>query len=374
MISTKKDFMSFKALDILLNSNKIIPHYGDRYRNNKEIPVPISAEFHWTSNCNYDCTHCSYGSRRRTTNYLTNEVIETLVQDLIDIGCKAVYLSGGGEPTIIKKWSVYAEQLISGNIEVALITNGVAIRDKHIDIARKMNYIAVSVYSTIEERYKEITGSKFFDQQFSLPKNIKNGKSNTIVGARCVLNKTNYDELYKIYCAAIEAGFDYIIFIPAVDYEGRGVFLEDKWIEHVQDNIKRMIDKFDHTRTNVKSLLKKKISHYSSNNYLDNISNTGSKLCSAIKIGSGVFFNYDGGVYLCQPDIGNKELEIGNLNDSRFIDIWNSDRHHEIIARLNKRWGNGSCKSCRSIAFNQAIDSHQSNPVNINSIEVDYFL
>ena len=367
--------MKFQSLNLLLSPNKIIPHY--EYRNttvNKEFSSPISAEFHWTSNCNYDCTHCSYGSRRKTTNYLTDEIIEILIQDLIDINCKSVYLSGGGEPTIVKKWDTYTEQLVSGGIEVALITNGVAIRVKHIEITRKMNYIAVSVYSTREDRYKEITGSKFFNQQFLLPKKIKNGISNTIVGARCVLNKTNYDELYEIYCTAIDAGFDYIIFIPAVDYEDKGIFLEDRWIEHVQSDIKKMLDRYDHARTNVKSLLKKKVSHYSSDNYLESITRSSSESCYAIKMGSGVFFNYDGGVYLCQPDIGNKELEIGNLNNNNFRDIWNSDRHCKVIERLNKRWNNGNCKNCRSIAFNKAIDSHYSNPVNLSEIEIDYFL
>ena len=366
--------MSFKSLDILLNPNKIIPHYDSRINASQKAPFPISAELHWTSNCNYDCTHCSYGSRRKTTNYLTDEIIKALIQDLTDMNCKAVYLSGGGEPTVIKKWDHYTEHLISGGAEVALITNGIAVLDKHIKTIRKMNYVAVSVYSTQEERYREITGSKFFNRQFSLPKSIKSSKSNTIVGARCVLNRINYDELYELYCAAIDAGFDYIIFIPAVDYEGRGVFLEDRWIERVQSNIKEVFDKFDHTRTNVKALLKKKVSHYSDGNYLDGISSIGLDSCGAIKIGSSIFFNYDGGVYLCQPDIGNKELEIGNLNDNRFMDIWNSSRHDEVIKILNKRWRGGSCKNCRSIAFNKAIDSYYLNPKNVNTIEMDYFL
>jgi radical SAM protein with 4Fe4S-binding SPASM domain len=366
--------MSFKSLDVLLNPNKIIPHYDSRANLARKNIFPISAELHWTSNCNYDCTHCSYGSRRKTTNYLTKKIIETLIQDLIHMNCKAVYLSGGGEPTVVKKWGQYTEQLVSGGLEVALITNGIAILDKHIDTIRKMNYIAVSVYSTQEDRYKEITGSKFFNRQFSLPKKIKSSKIDTIVGARCVLNMTNYDELYEIYCSAIDAGFDYIIFIPAVDYEGRGVFLKDSWIDYVQRIIVEMFDKFDHSRTNVKSLLKKKVKHYSNNNYLDGIVCNGSELCSSIKIGSSVFFNYDGGVYLCQPDIGNKELEIGNLYDKCFIDIWNSDRHYEVIEILNKRWSGGNCKSCRSIAFNKAINGHCSDLININTVDIDYFL
>jgi len=357
----------------LLSPLKIIPFYLKFSDPVKDKLSLISAEFHWTSNCNYDCVHCSYGSRRQTTNYLKREIIENLIHDLIDMKCKAIYLSGGGEPTTIKKWNYYADKLMSSGIEVALITNGVAIQEKHIITIQNMNYIAISVYSTKEERYKRITGSNAFAQQFSLPSKLKNNVSRIIVGARCVINRINYDELYKIYCSAIEAGFDYIIFIPVVDYECRGVVLEEKWVELVKKNIEDNIDKFDHKRTNVKSLMNRSVSHYYRNNYLDDFSNNTAE-CSAINIGSGVFFNYDGGVYLCQPDIGNVDLEIGNLNDDRFINIWNSSRHKKVLKKLNRRWRDGKCANCRSIAFNKAIHDHQQKPVNIENINLDYFL
>ena len=363
----------FTKLSTLLSSRKIIPFYEESSSRNFENISPISAEFHWTSNCNYDCIHCSYGSRRKTTNYLDDNIIKNLIHDLIEMKCQAVYLSGGGEPTVVKKWGKYSNQLILNGIEVALITNGIAVQEKHINTIQKMNYIAISVYSTKEERYKEITESRFFDKQFSLPKKIKNDTSTVVIGARCVINKINYDELYDIYCAAIEAEFDYIIFIPAVDYEGRGIVLEKSWIDLVKIDIKKNIDKFDHERTNVKALLNKSVSHYSTDRYLDDIKNSKNE-CHALKIGSGVFFNYDAGVYLCQPDIGNKELEIGNLNNDRFIDIWNSPRHKEVVNLLNKRWSNGGCKNCRSIAFNKAIDTYKENPVDVHNFNKDCFL
>jgi len=365
--------MSFKSLDVLLNPNKIIPHYKKIIDCGTITSMPISAEFHWTSNCNYDCIHCSYGSRRETTNYLKNNIIESIVDELIEMKCKAVYLSGGGEPTIIKKWNVYADKLINNGIEVALITNGIAVQEKHICVAQKMNYIAVSVYSTKEDRYEKITDSKHFEEQFSLPKRIKRGNGNVIIGARCVLNEINYDELYDIYCAALNEGFDYIIFIPAVDYEGRGIVLKDKWIELVQDSIRENLDKFDHTRTNVNSLLKRKVSHYSDTDYLEYTADE-SEECKALSIGSCVFFNYDGGVYLCQPDIGRKDLEIGNVNNDSLKNIWNSSKHKEVMDKLNKRWSIGGCANCRSIAFNKAIDSYERNLVDTSSIEMDYFL
>ena len=341
-------------LNKLLDRNKIVPFYRERIVDNIEALPPVSVEFHWTSNCNYDCFHCSYGSRRKTTNFLDAGTIENLVDDLIEIGCEAVYLSGGGEPTVVKGWDQYSGKLVDNGIEVALITNGVAIKEQHLPEVRRMNYIAVSVYSTFKERYEKITDSKFFEGQFALPGKIKAHPTNTVVGARCVLNDVNFDEIYLIYCKAIESGFDYIIFIPAVDYEGRGVVLKEGDAEKVRNIIEENMDLFDLDRTNVSSLISRDISHYERNDYRSSLPMTVSG-CKAIQIRSGAFVNYDGGVYLCQPDIGNQDLEIGNLRNAGFKEIWNSKRHQEVIQLLDSRYNMGSCRKCRSIAFNQAM-------------------
>jgi len=89
---------------------------------------------------------------------------------------------------------------------------------------------------------------------------------------------------------------------------------------------------------------------------------------------SSAFVNYNGGVYLCQPDIGNNELEIGNLNDSTFKQIWNSDKHHKVIKKLHNRWNQGLCSNCRSIAFNQKIYQYDENTEVDANMKRDPFL
>lgn len=345
--------MAVITLDKLLNRKKIVPFYRQRAVADLTALPPVSVEFHWTSNCNYDCVHCSYGSRRETTNYLDACIVESLVDHLIDMQCQAVYLSGGGEPTVLKGWDRYSDKLMDHGVEVALITNGVAIRENHLPTLRRMNYVAVSVYSTQEERYQKITESKFFSGQFSLPGKVKSETTQAIIGARCVLNNINFDEIDAIYRAAMESGFDYIIFIPAVDYEGRGVRLGEAETLEVQEIIEENMDLFDPDKTNVLKLVHRGVNHYDQNDYRSSLPLPVSG-CKAIQIRSGAFVNYDGGVYLCQPDIGNKEFEIGNLLDMTFGDIWNSDRHQEVARLLSNRYDKGSCKDCRSIAFSRA--------------------
>ena len=139
--------------------------------------------------------HCSYGERRKNNSRLNGQVIMQTIQDLKALGTKAVYLSGGGEPTTYKGWEVYAEKILEYGMEVALITNSIAIQERHYQTLKKFNYIAVSVYSTKEEQYKKIVGSNFFSKQFALPKKLKNSDDKAIIGARCVINSVNYEDI-----------------------------------------------------------------------------------------------------------------------------------------------------------------------------------
>lgn len=136
-------------------------------------------------------------------------------------------------------------------MEVALITNSVAIKPEHYKLLRQFNYIAVSVYSTKEEQYKAIVGANHFEGQFSLPKKLKDQDSKLIVGARCVINGINYQEIFNTYKKAMEEGFDYIIFIPAVDYEKRSINLSEEQKQSVLKQIENGLSHINPATTNL---------------------------------------------------------------------------------------------------------------------------
>jgi radical SAM protein with 4Fe4S-binding SPASM domain len=364
-----------KEIDIkqLVSTEKFIPFYAERKAGvAMELP-PIAVELHWTSDCNYDCIHCSYGSRRQSKGRLSQECIRSVIEDLISLKTSAVYLSGGGEPTIIKGWDGYARQLLDSGIEVALITNSVALQSAQADVLSRMDYVAVSVYSTDESEYKKITDSHFFDRQWTAPGLIKSGKGDAIVGARCVINKINYKNIINTYLKVKESGYDYIIFIPAVDYEGSGIGLGSEEQGYVNSLISENKALFDAKFTNALDLLTRDISHYNKADYRQLCTNHLSG-CSAVKIRANAFINYCGGVWLCQPHIGNPLYQIGNLHENRLSEIWNSSRHAEVVDLLYNDFSKGTCQNCRSIGFNIAGDKYDRGLVSIDNIPHDPFI
>lgn len=357
----------------LISPEKFLPFYRDRAARTGEALPPIAVELHWTSDCNYDCVHCSYGSRRQSKGRLTAAQIDGVVEDLIGLKAEAAYISGGGEPTVLKGWQDWAQRLIDGGVEVALVTNGVVLAPAHAEILGRMNYIAVSVYSTDEDEYRRITESRFFDRQWTVPALVRQAGGKAVVGARCVLNNINHRNLLPIYRRAREAGFDYIIFIPAVDYEGRGISLGTDAIGEVLDDIAAHSGEFDPAFTNALDLLARNVAHYAPQDYraLFTAPPTG---CAAIDIGANAFVNYCGGVWLCQPHIGDPRYCIGNLNEQRFAEMWNSPRHQRVVASLDRNFSAGTCRNCRSIAFNQAADRYVTGSLSVGERHYDPFL
>jgi radical SAM protein with 4Fe4S-binding SPASM domain len=367
---TKKEPVDLKEL---LSNKKFIPIYSSRKNLDERELGPVAVELHWTSICNYNCIHCSYGNRRQYREKLSYETIHSVIKDLIALQVKGVYLSGGGEPTTVTGWDKYAFELISNGVKVALITNGVKVAEVHLDVLRKMNYVAVSLYSTEENEYEEITGGKVFEKQFLLPSLLKKEPEDAVIGARCVLNKINYRKVVSIYQRAMKAGFDYIIFIPVVDYEGTGIDLQQEEMLSLHDILINNYDQFNASKTNVDNLIMRKSHYYDVTDYRESLRDP-QVGCRAIQIRGNAFINYDGGVYLCQPHIGDERYCIGNINEMKLIEIWNSSLHLEVIDRLNQNFASGLCKNCRSIGFNKAADEYDQGQTTVPATINDFFI
>ena len=351
----------------LLNPNKFIPIYLERKNVDPLSLPPVAVEFHLTATCNYNCYHCSYGLRNKKRIFLPEDIIEVLVDDLIDMKIKCVYFSGGGEPTTLKNWDKYMDRLLNSGIDISLITNAALIKDEHLPLIRRINYIAISIYSTKEDIYKKITGGNSFSTYFTLPKRIKAEPHRCIVGARCVINKFNYQDIFDLYLKAMDSGYDYIIFIPAIDYEKRGVALTDDQIDFLKNMVEKNLDKIDNKKTNLLRLYKKSFSYYK----VDKNYKIG---CQAVLLRTNAFVNYDGGVWLCQPLIGQDMYCIGNLYEKDFRQIWNSDRHIQVINELAERFKRGGCDDCRAIAFNESVISFENSMNRPFTIVRDYFI
>lgn len=334
----------------LLNSNKILFHYGkilEDITKGQEEFAPIAIEIHPTAMCNHRCIHCSYKERNESRATLSKSVMNKLVDSIINMRIRAVYFSGGGEPTLYPELTDYINKLYANGIECSIITNGSCFEQMGlIPIADKLNYIAVSVPGIDSEVFRTITGTDNLDKVLDLPKKIKqvHGEKSPIIGSRIVLTNKNYTQVDKFLEIIRERGFDYALFKIVRDYEDNGQGLNKSEEECLQKIIKEFTD-LDNNFTNIHSIFNYKA--------LPDFKNK----CWVNQYGMLANVSTDGKVYPNIVEIDNEDYCIGNLYEENLEDMWNGSHHNEVKRISNLKWTSGACRNCRAMSYNAIINT-----------------
>lgn len=332
-----------------LNSNKILFHIGKHLEGivkGQSDFGPIAIEIHPTAKCNHKCIHCSYKKRNEGRVSISQDVMKNLIDSIITLGVRAVYFSGGGEPSMYPGLSGYIEKLHTNHVEVSMITNG-SIFEKMglIEVADKLNYIAVSVPAVDGDTFEEITGTRNLEKVLRLPRAIKeiHGENSPVVGSRIILTNRNYSKVREFLITIKEYGFDYALFKIVRDYEdnGQGLTIEEE--NYLKREIENLWD-VDDSFTNIKSV-------FSYRKPVPPVNR-----CWINSLGLLANINTDGKVYPNVVEIDQPEFCIGDLNTQSLEKIWNSERHQDVKRHSNEKWLSSKCKNCRAISYNIIIN------------------
>ena len=87
---------------------------------------PETVVWEITFACNMQCIHCGTSAGKRRPDELTTEEALNLVDELADLGCKSLTISGG-EPLLRKDWRELAARAKERDMTTYLITNGFAV-------------------------------------------------------------------------------------------------------------------------------------------------------------------------------------------------------------------------------------------------------
>lgn len=332
-----------------LNSNKILFHYGKMLEDiakGRENFNPVAVEIHPTAMCNHRCIHCSYKERNESRATISKDIMDTLIDSIINMKVRAVYFSGGGEPTLYPGLADYIIKLSANEIECSIITNGSCFEQMGlIPIADKLNYIAISVPGINEETFKTITGTDNLEKVLALPGNIKeiHGDKSPVIGSRIVLTNKNYKQVGEFLRIIKEKKFDYALFKIVRDYEDNGQGLSRSEEEYLRKEISEY-ESLDDNFTNIRSIFNYKT--------LPDFKNQ----CWINHYGLLANVSTDGKVYPNIVEIDKQDYCIGNLYEEKLEDMWNGSQHDRVKKISNKKWLNGECRNCRAMAYNVIIN------------------
>jgi MoaA/NifB/PqqE/SkfB family radical SAM enzyme len=94
--------------------------------------------------CNLSCDYCSV-THRTFHSTLDLETIQDYVTKLKSRGLKAAILTGGGEPTVYKRFNELAEWLLDEGLDLALITNGTQFKRVSDKVLDGLSWLRISM-------------------------------------------------------------------------------------------------------------------------------------------------------------------------------------------------------------------------------------
>ena len=174
---------------ILNRENLPTPFVNNNY-------IPRIGVWELTLACNSNCLHCgSYAGKKREDELTTEEAFH-LVDDLAELKCERIILSGG-EPTLRKDWYDIANRLKEKDIEVGIITT--ALRTEGlIDKLKQIEPFSVGVSidgkRATHDYLRGVKGS--YDKIFSFIRELR--KNELVSCAVTSVNHKNISELEDV--------------------------------------------------------------------------------------------------------------------------------------------------------------------------------
>lgn len=294
--------------------------------------APIYVRIKPTNVCNQKCWYCVYADDAVIENREVNrresipwEKLQEIIQDLSDIGTKAITFSGGGEPLCYPN-IIDALHLVQDNgLDYAMISNGQALEEEARKALANANWLRISLDSANEETYERIRGVKTYRKVLTNIERFADEKSkDCTLGVNCVVTKDNYTMIYELCRILSEIGVNNVKFSPLM-VKGKMPEYHYQIESHVKEQIIR-------AKEDVESQTFKVIDKYSNDESLkdDFIK------CPHCYI-SEVFtvIGADCRVYFCHQRAYTESGMIGDISNRSFRDVWFSEEITQKLRKLN---------------------------------------
>ena len=352
---------------LILDGTKIAWHL-DRVRawERGERIAPITVDMALTRSCNFGCHYCYAMLQENDRKVIDKNVINGFLEDCAEIGVKGVSLVSDGESTISP---VFIDTIVRGSelgLSMACGTNGFVLnRRKLEEILPHLTYLRINISAGEKARYAEIMGVKeeWFDRVCSNIRDMveikrRNNLAVTI-GLQMVLMPQYEDQILPLARLGKELRPDYLIIKHCSDNEDGDLGVNYSGYRPLYDKLHEAEGMSDEQ---YKVVVKwSKIDANGSRSYQRcfgppfMIQISGSGLVAPC----GMLFNER-----------YKKFHIGNIVDTRFKEIWSSDRYWEVMNYLAGPDFNAQsmCGSlCLQHKVNETLDAYRKGQLDLKT-------
>lgn len=350
---------------LILDGTKVA-WYQDRIRawERGERIAPVTIDMALTRACNFACNYCYAMLQENDRKQITQKVIYDFLEDCARIGVRGISLVSDGESSISP---VFIDTIKRGHelgLAMAVGTNGFVLNKRKLEeILPSLTYLRINISAGERRRFAEIMGVKeeWYDRVCENIRNMveikKRDNLAVTIGLQMVLMPEFEDQILPLAQLGKELRPDYLVIKHCSDDEDGSLGVDYDGYQRLYDLLRQAEALSDEDY--VVRVKWSKIEAQGRRSYQRclgapfQIQISGSGLVAPC----GMLFNER-----------YKKFHIGNICDTRFYDIWNSDRYWEVMQTIASTEFNAQrmCGSlCLQHKVNEFLDNYTKGQVDL---------
>ena len=215
------------------------------------LAPPVHVRIKPINACNHDCWYCAYhyddiqlGNLMEYKDVIPRDKMMEIIDDLKEMGVKAVTFSGGGEPLMYAHIAETIEKLGAYGLKVAALTNGSNLKGKVAEaFATYGTWIRISIDGWNPEsyaRYRRVS-DKEFEKVIKNMEAFASLDSNCVLGINYIIDKDNYSHIHEFVTLMKEIGVDHVKVMGCII--GNGGAENNQYHEPFRDVVAEQIKK-----------------------------------------------------------------------------------------------------------------------------------
>ena len=292
--------------------------------------APITMDVAWTRKCNYACEFCYATMQASKGKEITREIALQFLEDAAEIGVKGVSLISDGESSIVPFYAESIEHGAECGLQIGIGTNGKVLKRAMLErILPHLSYLRFNFSGGTREGYSRIMGVKpeWYDLVIQNVKDAmeikRRDKLPVTINMQLVCDPKNEAELLPFAKLASEIRPDYAIIKHCADDIDHTLGTDYTKYAKLNDTFDEIEDMGDESfrimvkRDRMKDEGKRDYSKCYGPPFITQMSGNG------LIAPCGFLFNEK-----------YKAFHIGNICDTRFKDLFHSDRYWEVMRYL----------------------------------------
>ncbi|MES9855327.1 MAG: radical SAM protein [Sedimenticola sp.] len=295
------------------------------------VLAPVHIRIKPTNHCNHDCWYCAYhvdnlqlGEEMDQRDAIPETKMLEIIDDIVEIGVRAVTFSGGGEPLIYKPLIECVRRLAAGGVKVAALTNGSNLKGEMADVlAEHGTWLRVSLDGWDEASYSHARGvpEGTFGKLLEKMRAFTRRDTRCVLGASFIIDKHNYGHVAAICRTLRDVGVNHVKLSGVV--VGNSVEENSQYHAAIRDEVTRQVEQARKLEDDDFSV----VDHY--HELEGRVFDKLYSFCPFLQFQPVIAA--DRRVYTCHDKAYNQEGLLGAIEERSFRDFWFSEENRERI-------------------------------------------